>query len=272
MSERFTDKVAIITGAGQGIGASHALSFAKEGAAVVVVDIGQNISGADYAMGTLTEMDKVVKEIEAMGGKSLGVKCDVRNADDVKNMVEAVINEFGKIDILVNNAGVAFIATPIWKMEEKHFDLVNEVMFKGTFLCSKYVIPHMISQKHGKIINTGSISARAQKFNATYAAVKAGIHTFTLAMAKDVGEHNINVNCVSPGNVLTKMSEKAIRDATGCKDNVDKIYSDICKYSHILGKKILPQEISDSVLFLCSEEAKNINGSVIYVDGGYLAI
>ncbi|MBT7697615.1 MAG: SDR family oxidoreductase [Desulfobacterales bacterium] len=272
MVERFKGKVAIVTGAGQGIGASHALAFAREGAYVVVADIGQNLPETDYKMSTITEMDQVVNEIEDLGGKALGIKCDVRNADDVEKMVDEVIREFGRIDILVNNAGVAFTATPLWKVTEKNFDLVNDVMFKGTFLCSKYVIPHMISKKYGKIVNTGSISARGQKWNATYSAVKAGIHAFTLAMAKDVGDHNINVNCVAPGNVLTEMSEKAVRDYSRGSVDVDKYFSDACKRAHILGEKILPKDISDTVLFLCSEEARNINGSVIYVDGGYLTI
>jgi 3-oxoacyl-[acyl-carrier protein] reductase len=121
-----------------------------------------------------------------------------KTSGDVESMVDKVISELGRIDILVNNAGVAFITTPIWKLSENHFYLVTDIMFKGTFIFSKHVLPHMISQKSGKIINTGSISARAQKGNAAYSAVKAGIHTFTLAIAKDVGEHNINVNCVSP--------------------------------------------------------------------------
>ncbi|MBT4363176.1 MAG: SDR family NAD(P)-dependent oxidoreductase, partial [Desulfobacteraceae bacterium] len=139
MVERFKGKVAIITGAGQGIGASHALAFAREGAHVIVADIGESIPEADYIMGTLSEMDKVVNEIKSLGGKAMGIKCDVRNPGDVESMVGKVISELGRIDILVNNAGVAFIATPIWKLSENNFDLVTDIMFKGTFLCSKYV-------------------------------------------------------------------------------------------------------------------------------------
>jgi len=148
-----------------------------------------------------------------------------------------------------------------------------DIMLKGTFLCSKYVLPHMIRQRYGKIVNTGSIGARGHRYNAPYSAVKAGIQLFTLAMAKDLGEYNINVNCVSPGAVDTPMA-RGVREhialnlmvpEDGANTTTEKQYS-------ILGRDILPQDISNAVLFLCSEEARNVNGHVLFVDGGFLAI
>jgi len=273
MPARFEGKVAIVTGAAHGLGASHALAFAREGADVAVTDVCHDLPGARYGMGAEDEMNGVVKEIQGLGRRAIGVKCDVSKAEDVENMVQRVADEFGKIDILVNNAGIAFVATPIWEVSEEAWDLTVDIMLKGTFLCSKYVLPHMIKQQYGKIVNTGSIGARGNKNNAPYSAVKAGIQLFTLAMAKDVGEYNININCVSPGGVYTPMMRGAIKDlAHDMGMPEDEVYAAACQQSSILGREILAQDISNTVLFLCSEEARNVNGHVIYVDGGFLAI
>jgi NAD(P)-dependent dehydrogenase (short-subunit alcohol dehydrogenase family) len=273
MDARFAGKVAIITGAAHGLGASHARAFAREGANVIVTDICHDQGDLKYSMGKESEMYEVVREIERSGGQAIGIKCDVTQARDVEEMVGKVVNRFGKVDILVNNAGIAFVATPLWEVSEKSWDLTVDVMLKGTFLCCKFVLPHMIKQKYGKIVNTSSVGARAQRHIAPYSAVKAGIEILTLATAKDVGEYNINVNCVGPGPVYTPLlqgiTEGAARDS-GIPP--DEFYAAICKKFSILGKEILQQDVSNAVLFLSSEEARNINGSVLYVDGGFLSI
>jgi NAD(P)-dependent dehydrogenase (short-subunit alcohol dehydrogenase family) len=273
MSGRFEGKTVIVTGAAHGLGASHALAFAREGADVAVSDISHNVESATYAMGTEKEVDSVVKKIRDMGRRSIGIKCDVTKEDEVESMVKQTVKEFGKIDILVNNAGIAFVARPFWEVSEKVWDATVDIMLKGTFLCSKHVAPHMIEKRCGKIVNTGSNCSRANRHNAAYSAVKAGIQLFTLAMAKDLGEYNINVNCVSPGSVMTPMMDGACKDAStlfGMK--ADEVYDYICKTYHILGKEITQDDISHAVLFLASEEARNVNGHTLFVDGGYLAI
>ncbi|MFC2039362.1 SDR family oxidoreductase [Chloroflexota bacterium] len=273
MSTRFEGRVAIITGAAHGLGASHALAFAREGADVVVADICQDLPEARYAMGAEAEMNSVVKEIHNLGRRAIGVRCDVTKAKDVESMVERVAAQFGKIDILVNNAGIAFVSTPVWEVTEEAWNLTVDIMLKGTFLCSKYVLPHMIKQRYGKIVNTGSIGARAQRYNAPYSAVKAGIQLFTLAVAKDVGEYNINVNCVAPGGVNTPMMRGACKDmARDLGIPEDEVYNTACRQFHILGREILMEDISNAVLFLCSEDARNVNGHVLFVDGGFLGI
>jgi NAD(P)-dependent dehydrogenase (short-subunit alcohol dehydrogenase family) len=248
--------------------------LAREDADVAVVDIAHDLPEAPYGMGTEGEMSSVAEEIRAMNRRVIGVRCDVSSAEDVENMVQRVVDEFGKIDILVNNAGIAtLVATPIWEFTEEAWDVMLDVMLKGTFLCCKYVLPHMIKQRYGKIVNIGSIGARAQRHNAPYCAAKAGIHTFTLAVAKDVGEYSINVNCVAPGCVDTPMLRgtfKCFAPDLGVPE--DQAYSEGCRQFHILGREITMQDVSDAVLFLCSEEARNVNGHVLYVDGGFLAI
>jgi 3-oxoacyl-[acyl-carrier protein] reductase len=273
MSGRFEGKVAIITGAAHGIGASHALAFAREGASVAVTDICHDVPLATYGLGTEEEMNSVVKEIQGMERRAIGIRCDVSKAKDVENMVQRVVDEFGKIDILINNAGIGLRAGPIWEVSEEEWDLTVDIMLKGHYLCCKYVLPHMIKQKYGKIVNTSSIAARGGRLNTPYSATKAAIQIFTLAVAKDVGEYNINVNCVAPGGVYTPMSRaatKALAPVLGVPE--DEIYPMYCKQFHILGREITTQDISNAVLFLCSEEARNVNGHVLYVDGGFLAI
>ncbi len=273
MSSRFEEKVVVITGAAHGLGAAYALAFAREGADVVVSDISNNVESATYAMGSEEEVGSVVKQIRDMGRRCIGVKCDVSRSEEVEKMVERAIGEFGKIDILVNNAGIAFVATPFWEISEKNWNLTVDIMLKGTFLCSKYVVPHMIERKYGKIINVGSVGSRGQRHNAPYSAVKSGIQTMTLAMAKDLGEHNINVNCVSPGCVKTPMMEGACKDSS--KDfgiPADEVYDFCCKTYHILGKEITTDDLANGVLFLASEEARNVNGHTLFVDGGFMAI
>jgi 3-oxoacyl-[acyl-carrier protein] reductase len=224
-------------------------------------------------MGTEGEMNSVVEEIWRVGQRAIGIQCNVSKAEDVEDMVQRVIDEFGKIDILVNNAGLVFVANPVWEVSEEAWNVTVDVMLKGTFLCSRYVLPHMIKQRYGKIVNIGSVGARAQRHNAAYSAVKAAIQTFTLAVAKDVGEYNVNVNCVSPGCVHTPMVRFGLKDfAPDWGIPEDEAYNWLCKQLHILGREILPQDISDAILFLCSEEARNVNGHVLYVDGGFLGI
>lgn len=273
MSAKFENKVALITGGANGLGKSHALGFAKEGADVVVADICKDQASLSYHMASKNDMDKVVDEIRAMGRKAIGIKCDVSRADEVEAMVQKVLNEFGRIDILVNNAGVASVSTPVWEVKEEVWDLMTAVMLKGTFLCSKYTLPVMIQQKSGKIVNTSSIGAKGQAGNAPYSAIKAAIETFTVATAKEVGKFKININCVAPGLVLTSLSKVALQSIPGFeKIPEDQNYESICKRLTILGQPITTSDITNTVLFLCSEEARNINGSTIYVDGGLLSI
>lgn len=273
MGNRFKGKVAMVTGAAHGLGAAHALAFAREGADVVVSDIAADLPDAGYRMGDEDEVNEVCAQIRDMGCRALGIKCDVTKAADVKAMVDKTIEEFGQIDILVNNAGIVIMAQPLWEISEESWDVMINVMFKGTFLCCKYVLPHMIERKYGKIVNTSSIGSRGQKHNVPYSSVKAGLNAFTLTTAKDAGEYNINVNAVAPGCVNTPMMDGACKQAA--KDfgmEADELYPALCRQFHILGQEILAEDISNAVLFLCSEEARNVNGHVLFVDGGFQAI
>jgi len=221
-------------------------------------------------LGSENELNGVVAEVKALGRRAIGISCDVTKSQEVAHMVKRVMSEFGKIDILVNNVGVCEIAPTVEMMEEQ-WDFLIDVNLKSQFLCCKYVLPHMIKQQSGKIINIGSVSGRqTDAEGSAYGAAKAGVHAFTHSLAKEVAPHNINVNCVAPGSVYTPMVEglsPALSQYYGVSE--DECYQRMCQKYHLLGREILPEDVSNAVLFLASDESRNIDGLVIYVDGGH---
>jgi len=240
------DKVAIVTGAGQGIGRGIALALAKDGAKVVVADI-------------TDKRFEVAKEIEAMGSQGLAVKCDVSNREDVASMVKEALNKFGRVDILVNNAGI-YPFKPFAEMTEQDWDRVLNVNLKGTFYCVKAVLPKMIEQRYGKIINLASIAGAVVGFPSLvhYSASKAAIAGFTKSLALEVAQHKINVNAIAPGPI----------DTPGTKAP-DVTIIEQTKKMIPLGRMGLPQDIANLVVFLASDKSSFITGQCIVSDGGY---
>lgn len=252
---RLDDKVAIVTGAGRGIGRGIALSLAKEGANVVVSDV------------NITSAEKVAEEVKALGCQALAVKADVSKSEEVKRMVRATLKKFVKIDILVNNAGITRIADVV-DLEEEDWDAVLNVNAKGTFLCSKYVAPHMIKRKSGKIINISSVAGKTgSPGRVAYCSSKFAVVGFTQVLERELGKYNINVNAICPGMVWTKMQEYLDKErlARGEKSYKESIASSL------LGRDQTPEDIGNAVVFLASEESKNITGQSINVDGGSIS-
>jgi len=247
---QLTGKTAIVTGAGSknGIGRATALAFAKQGADVAVCDL--NAEG----------VQEVSKEIEALGRKSLAIQVDVTSPESVEKAVQIVLNEWGHIDILANIAG---ITQPIKVIDTSptDFDRIVAVNMKGTFLFSKAVIPFMMKQKYGRIINMSSVSAKRGGGvfgGAHYSAAKAGILGFAKALAREVAPYNITVNSVAPGLVLTD-----IRGGIEPEEEQRKMAADIPLKR--LGK---PEEIAAAICFLASDEAAYITGEEIDINGG----
>jgi len=271
MVGRVEGKVAIVTGAARSLGRSHCLLLAREGADIAAVDICRDLPVAGYHLGTESELNDVVSGIRALGRRGIGVRCDVTKSDEVGKMIERVANEFGRIDVLVNNAGITGMASII-DMSEEYWEYMLAVNLKSQFLCCKYVLPHMMKRRSGKIINIGSGSGREGTAGATaYSAAKGAVHIFTHALAKEVAAHIINVNCVAPGAVNTAMMRGATSTvAANLGITGEEIYERMCRRHHMLGREILPEDVSNAVLFLASEESRNVDGLVIYVDGGHL--
>lgn len=246
MMLNLSDRVAIVTGAGQGIGREVSLQLAQAGAKVVLIDVSDKVFD-------------VLREIRGFGGDGLAIKCDVSRWEDVRAAVNQVLDKFGRIDILVNNAGI-YPFKPFTEMGEQDWDKVLDVNLKGVFNFTRAVLPRMIEQRRGKIINISSIAGSVVGFPnlVHYSASKAGIIGFTRALALETAQYGITVNAISPGpietpgiGVLSKEAYEQVRRAIP------------------LGRFGKPEEVAYLVLFLASDKSDFITGQNIVIDGGY---
>ncbi|MBI3243213.1 MAG: 3-oxoacyl-ACP reductase FabG [Chloroflexi bacterium] len=249
---KLKDKVALITGGGNGIGRATALRFAKEGAVVVVADMDE---------AGVTETAKLIAD---EGGKALAVTGNVSARAEAQNMVDAVIGNFDRLDILINNAGITRDALTVRVkdgevriMTDEQWDAVLLVNLKGTWLMSQLAAVPMMKQKYGRIVNTASVGAQGNIGQANYSASKAGVIGLTKTHALEWARYNIAVNCVAPGGVKTRMTA-AIPDSV-MAGLVERIP---------LKRMAEPEEIASVHTFLASDDASYITGQVIWVDGG----
>ncbi len=245
---RLKNKVAIVTGAGQGIGRTIAVSLAKEGAKVIVNDI--DLHGAE----------KVCREIEKQGREAFPFHADVSNNNQVNQMIEKAIKRFKRIDILVNNAGI-MQSMLVEELTEKDWDKMMAINLKGTFLCSKAVMKYMKEQRSGKIVSISSLAGKSGGImvSANYSASKAGIIAFTKSLARELAPYKINVNAVCPGTTDTDMAKSFTPEKR------ERLIGTIP-----LGRFATPQDIANAVVFLVSEESNYITGTTLDVNGGLL--
>ncbi len=243
---RLENRVAIVTGAGRGIGRAVAQTLAAEGAKVAV-----NYSRSAEAA------EQVVAAIREAGGEALAVQADVADPDQVQALIDATRERFGRVDILVNNAGVTRDKL-VLRMSVADWDAVLDTNLKGAFLCARAVAPLFVKQRSGVIVNVGSVIGRVGGAGqANYSASKAGMVGLTKALAKELGSRNIRVNAVAPGFIETDMTEALKpeqREAT-----LKQVP---------LGRFGRPEDVARVVAFLCTEDAAYIQGEVISIDGG----
>jgi len=247
------DKVAIVTGAGSGIGRATANLFAKEGAKVVVSDI-------ELSLGKET-----VEEISKNGGTAVQVVADVSKADEVKALIKTCINSFGKLDVLFNNAGIEGPGGLLWKMKEDDWNRVMDVNLKSVFIGCKYAILHMKTTK-GSIINTASeLGLVGSTSRPAYSASKGGIIALTRSLALQCAPYGIRVNCICPGATETPLLVRFVGKKQR-ERNLRKVRQEIPLRR--LGK---PIDIAYAALYLASEESSFVTGSILVVDGGSTA-
>jgi 3-oxoacyl-[acyl-carrier protein] reductase len=254
MGIELRQRVAVITGGANGIGRATALAFANAGASVAIWDMVEPAG------------QEVVNEIAELGGSAAFFKVNVSAQADVESAVAATIARFGKIDILINNAGITRDAQLIkvkegevtGKMSDAEFDAVVAVNLKGVFTCTQAIVPGMIRQGYGRIISAASVVALYGNFGQTnYVATKAGVIGMTKVWARELGKRGITANAVAPGFIATDMT----------RGMPDKVLAEMIAHTPV-GRMGEPRDIANAYLFLASDEASFINGTVLSVDGG----
>jgi NAD(P)-dependent dehydrogenase (short-subunit alcohol dehydrogenase family) len=252
-------KIAIVTGAGRGIGRAEALLMASEGASVIVNDVGASTSGEGS---DTTPAEQVVKEIEAIGGKAIANYSDVTSFSDTEKLIQSAIDEFGRLDILVNNAGILRDRMLV-NMEEAEWDAVVSVHLKGTFNCSRHASAYWRERSkagedtRGRIINTSSPSGLYGNVGqSNYGAAKAGIAAFTVIAAQELQRYGVTVNAISP-SARTRMTEQAFGQITKPADGFDAF---------------APENIAPIVAYLATDDAAGITGQVFSVQGGSISL
>jgi 3-oxoacyl-[acyl-carrier protein] reductase len=255
MTPALGGSVAIITGAGRGIGRAFALKFAQEGAKLLLPDI------------SLERAEDTVKEIKAKGGEAVAMQADISAEKDTKKMAEKVIQQYGKVDILINNAaiwyGLEITPWDAWTVEE--WDRILDVNLKGTWLCCKAIAPLMIRQSKGKIINISSGVAKspAAQFWLPYSCSKGALYTLTHALARALGPSGINVNAIAPGHTATEASLAQRNSEEAFKFGISE---------RAIQRREEPSDLVGAAVFLASAESDFITGQVIYVDGGSIML
>jgi len=244
---KLQDRVAIITGGAKGIGKATALKMAHEGALVIVLDI------------LSEEASRVADELNSLGAKARAMTADVSKRNEVDQMVEQTLRQFGKVDILVNNAGIVRPA-PLEDVKEEDWDRVVSVNLKGTFFCTQAVLPTMKKNKYGKIVNIGSRASLGKSDRTVYAATKAGLIGVTRTWALELAPHNINVNYVGPGPIATELFKSVNPEGS---EKTKAIISAIP-----LQRMGQPQDVANLISFLASDEASFITGQAIFICGG----
>jgi NAD(P)-dependent dehydrogenase (short-subunit alcohol dehydrogenase family) len=256
---KLPDRIGIVTGAAKGMGREICLTLAREGTHLVL------------AAREAAPLEALAREVEGLGRRALAIPTDVTDETQVERMVARAGEAFGRVDILVNGAGVTGpIETPVWEIRAEDFDAVLAANVRGTFLPTKHVLPGMIARRYGKIVNvSGTSGLRGYQYRAAYSASKWALRGFTRTVALEAGPYNVNVNALHPGIVagdrMDRLCREKARKRGWTPERVHQEYLD----EMALRRVTTAQDIADAVLFLVSDDSKNMTGQSVTVDGGW---
>jgi NAD(P)-dependent dehydrogenase (short-subunit alcohol dehydrogenase family) len=256
---KLADRIAVVTGAAKGMGRDICLTLAREGANLAI------------AAREPAPLEALGAEISAIGRRAIAVPTDVTNEAAVERLVTRTRDTFGRIDILVNAAGITGpIETPVWEIKADDFDQVIAVNVRGTFLPTKHVLPTMIKQRYGKIVNiSGTSGLRGYKYRAAYSSSKWALRGFTRTVALEAGPYNINVNALHPGIVGGDRMDKLCREKAKKRGwTPEQVYQEYVG-EMALKRVTVAQDIANAVLFLVSDDSSNMTGQSVTVDGGW---
>jgi NAD(P)-dependent dehydrogenase (short-subunit alcohol dehydrogenase family) len=256
---KLADRIAVVTGAAKGMGRDICLTLAREGANLAI------------AAREPAPLEALGAEISAIGRRAIAVPTDVTDEAAVERLVTRTRDTFGRIDILVNAAGITGpIETPVWEIKADDFDQVIAVNVRGTFLPTKHVLPTMIKQRYGKIVNiSGTSGLRGYKYRAAYSSSKWALRGFTRTVALEAGPYNINVNALHPGIVGGDRMDKLCREKAKKRGwTPEQVYREYVD-EMALKRVTVAQDIANAVLFLVSDDSSNMTGQSVTVDGGW---
>ncbi len=263
---QFNGKTIFITGAAKGQGRAVALAFAKEGANIIGFDLGRKINYPAYNNSSFDDLDKLKRDIEELGSKAIVFSGDVRNAHDIESAVKVGVQTFGTIDVLFNNAGICVYGLS-HELTEEEWDSMIDINLKGAWLAAKYVIPHMISQKKGVIINNSSIAGlRGMNRLSHYAASKWALVGLTKSLALELAPYNVRVISIHPTGVNTPMNDGlAFLEGTTTQEIAERSAGNLLPVPWIE-----PEDVAEAVLFLSSDKSRFVTGSQYVLDAGLL--
>src|SRR5438874_10998874 len=256
---KLADRIAVVTGAAKGMGRDICLTLAREGANLAI------------AAREPAPLEALGREVTALGRRVIVVPTDVTDEAAVERLVTRARETFGRIDILVNAAGITGpIETPVWEIKADDFDHVIAVNLRGTFLPTKHVLPAMIKQRDGKIVNiSGTSGLRGYKYRAAYSSSKWALRGFTRTVALEVGPYNVNVNAVHPGIVAGDRMDRLCREKARARGSSPERVHDEYVQEMALLRVTTARDIANAVLFLASDASKNMTGQSVTVDGGW---
>ena len=262
MDLKLKDRVALVTGSGQGIGRTVALALAAEGVRIAVNDVNAKA------------IEETAALVRQAGGTALAAPCDITDLAAVRAMVTKIEAAFGRIDILVNNAAVLLAHEMFLDTNPEHCDKEIKVTLYGTMNCARAVLPGMVKRQFGKVINIVTDAARVgQERQCNYSAAKGGVISFTKSIAREVGRNNINVNAISPGATNSPMRLGMLRELTekiGAEKAAER--EEKVKRAYALRRIGEPEDIANAVVFLSSEAARHITGQILSVNGGFAMV